>query len=83
MQTTINHADGTSTPVWIVKATEGDCAEWNTAEDLHESYGDTVYTPGYYWAVCSPGCIPDSEFFGPFTNEESAIEGAKEQLNYW
>lgn len=82
MQTTINHADGSSTPVWIIKANEYDCEDWNNAEGLRESAGDNIYVPGYYWAVCQPGCIPDSEFFGPFNNEEEAEKGAEEQLNY-
>lgn len=82
MQTTISHDDGSTTPIWVIRATQADCDDWNQAEGLRESAGDSIYTPGFYWAVCSPGCIPDSEFFGPFTNEESAIEGAEEQLNY-
>ena len=28
--------------------------------------------PGWYWWSCQPGCIPDSDFFGPFETEEEA-----------
>lgn len=83
MQITINYdyAEG-STPVWIILASQNDCDEWNEGEGLREENDDTLYTPGYYWAVCFPGCIPDSDFYGPFNNEESAREAAEEQLNY-
>ena len=81
MQTIINHPDGSSTPVWVTYVNESECKEWNEAENLIYN-GDDIYTPGYYWAVCSPGCIPDSEFFGPFSTEMEAESAAEEQLNY-
>lgn len=29
---------------------------------------------GFYWWTCSPGCLPDSEAFGPFETAEEAEE---------
>jgi hypothetical protein len=83
MQITIQHTDDNhSTPVWITYLTKNDCRELNVGEGLSERNGDTLYTPGYYWAVCSPGCIPDSEFYGPFSDETAADSAADEHLNW-
>ena len=71
-----------STPVWIDYMNQFECDEYNESEGLNENYGDNEYTPGYYWAVCSPGCIPDSEWFGPFSSEELAEENANEFLTW-
>lgn len=77
MQTLIEN-----TPVWITWFSQSECDEYNESENLSEDLGDTEYTPGYYWAVCSPGCIPDSEWFGPFSSEELAEENANDILNW-
>jgi hypothetical protein len=84
MQITIQHEDklGGSTPVWITWFSQSECDEHNEAEGLRETSGDTLYEPGYYWAVCSPGCIPDSEFFGPFASESEAEDHANEFLSW-
>jgi hypothetical protein len=83
MQTTIHHTDNEgSTPVWITWFSQSDCDQHNEAEGLRETSGDNLYEPGYYWAVCSPGCIPNSEFFGPFVTTEEAEDNANEVLNY-
>jgi len=71
-----------STPVWIDYMNQFECDEYNESEELNENYGDTEYTPGFYWCVCSPECIPDSEWFGPFDTEELAEENANEFLNW-
>lgn len=39
----------------------------------------TDYTPGYYYQFCFPGCLPDSEPYGPYETEEDAIEAAREE----
>lgn len=36
------------------------------------------YTEGWYWWSCFPGCIPDSDAYGPFATEEEAVKGANE-----
>lgn len=77
MQITIDN-----TPVWITYFSESECEERNQMEGLRETSGDHIYTAGYYWAVCSPGCIPDSEFYGPFTSETAAESDATEVLNW-
>jgi hypothetical protein len=81
MQITIQSQDGYSTPVWITYLNDSDCKEFNDSEGLLESQGDTIYTAGFYWAVCHPGCIPDSDFSGPFASESVAESDAKEWLN--
>jgi hypothetical protein len=77
MQTTIQDC-----PVWITYLNQFDCDDQNKAEGLRETSGDTMYEPGYYWASCFPGCIPDSEFFGPFASESEAESHAEEHLSY-
>ncbi len=32
---------------------------------------------GYFWQVCLPGCLPDSDVFGPFASREEALEDAR------
>lgn len=34
---------------------------------------------GYYFWFCFPGCLPDSEPFGPYETEEEAIAAARDQ----
>lgn len=34
--------------------------------------------PGFYWWACFPGCLPDSDAFGPFATEQDAINDALE-----
>ena len=83
MQITIQHTnDEGSTPVWITYLNQYDCDDRNQAEGLRETSGDTMYEPGYYWCVCFPGCIPESDFYGPFLNEVEAEKYAEEQLNW-
>lgn len=33
---------------------------------------------GWYWRTCLPGCMPDSDPFGPFDTEEEALEDARQ-----
>jgi hypothetical protein len=32
---------------------------------------------GWYWWSCFPGCLPDSDPFGPFKTEAEALEDAQ------
>ena len=83
MQTLIQHNDNEfATPVRITFLNEYDCDDLNQNEGLSESKGDTIYTPGYYWCVCFPGCLPESDFNGPFRSEESAEKDAEESINW-
>ena len=40
-------------------------------QDLSHPFG-----PGWFWQSCFPGCIPDSEAYGPFKSEDAAFEDA-------
>lgn len=77
MQLSINDC-----PVWITWVSKNEAAEWNKSAGLGTFEGDAIYTEGFYWAYCQPGCIPDSEFFGPFKTEEEAEKDATEVLSY-
>ena len=35
---------------------------------------------GFMWCVCPPGCMPDSDWTGPFATEAEAVANAREYL---
>lgn len=35
---------------------------------------------GWYWWSCFPGCLPDSDPFGPFETEAEALEDARQGI---
>jgi len=37
------------------------------------------YGSGYYWRYCFPGCMPDSDPFGPFKTADEAVKDAQNQ----
>lgn len=45
-------------------------------ECIVDEEGDCMGT-GWYWQSCLPGCLPDSEPFGPFDTEEEALAEAR------
>jgi len=45
-------------------------------QELHDA-GIPV-SPGWYWWLCFPGCLPDSDPYGPFPTEQDALEDARE-----
>ena len=34
--------------------------------------------PGFYWWACLPGCMPDSDPFGPFATYDEALQDARD-----
>ncbi|HXU02811.1 MAG TPA: hypothetical protein VN903_17720 [Polyangia bacterium] len=54
-----------------------------TAADLKakgwtEEYDAENTSPGWYYWFCFPGCLPDSEPFGPFDTKDEALEDARQ-----
>jgi len=54
-------------------------------EVFHISRGDGYYDEdgclretGWYFHYCFPGCLPDSDFYGPYPTQQEAIDGARE-----
>jgi len=45
--------------------------------DFVDDEGDPLEKGWYYW-YCFPGCLPDSDPFGPYTTEAEAIEAARD-----
>ena len=37
-------------------------------------------TGGWYYWFCFPGCLPDSDAFGPFDTHNEALQAAREEL---
>lgn len=48
------------------------------SSDYPPEEGEEELEEGWYWWSCFPGCLPDSEPFGPFTTEEEALADARE-----
>ena len=40
--------------------------------------GNPLFSDGWYWQACFPGCLPDGEAVGPFESEEAAIQDAND-----
>lgn len=40
--------------------------------------GKSTGRTGYFYWFCLPGCLPDSDAYGPFDSEEVALEQARE-----
>lgn len=38
-------------------------------------------TGGWFWWACFPGCLPDSDPFGPFATRAEALADAREQCS--
>ena len=64
----------------LLYADQQDCDEWNEEEGLSEDNGDTLYTPGWYYAYGQPGCLYDSTPFGPYRKYEDAIVAAEQDI---
>lgn len=56
---------------------------WRAGTDLFACEGMLVPSEpardAWWWWTCSPGCLPDSDVFGPFDTEEEAIEDARDE----
>jgi hypothetical protein len=46
--------------------------------NLDHADEDTLTESGWYWQSCFPGCLPDSEPFGPFETEAEALAEAQD-----
>tara|TARA_R100000306_G_scaffold45824_1_gene43645 strand:+ start:327 stop:677 length:351 start_codon:yes stop_codon:yes gene_type:complete len=57
-------------------------ARYNSSLDEYTTVEDTFTEEGWYWWTCLPGCLPDSEPFGPFATEAEAIADAHWEGGY-
>ncbi len=49
--------------------------------DVHDAcLADYV---GWYWWICLPGCLPDSQPMGPFQSFDEAMSDMEETFWYW
>ena len=49
----------------------------NRADGWLDDDGDP-WPAGWYWWACFPGCLPDSDPFGPFETEAEALADARD-----
>ena len=53
--------------------------DYFTEEELREAYPEMEHSEGgYMYCFCFPGCLPDSDWFGPFDSEEAALKNARQ-----
>ena len=50
---------------------------WTANETMYDDEGDPR-PAGWYWWACFPGCMPDSDPFGPFETEAEAFADARD-----
>lgn len=62
--------------VEVFYLSEGDAADFWGQNDLVNA--DNMPEAGWYFWFCFPGCLPDSDPFGPFATEDAAIEAARD-----
>lgn len=68
--------DGWRLPtLWVEEFTGDEAAEFIEERDRPETTDDIA---GFYWCNCIPGCMPDSDWSGPFATEEQAVEAARD-----
>ena len=48
------------------------------ANDARFANDNTLVIAGYYYWYCFPGCLPDSEPYGPFSSKQAAIDDARD-----
>ena len=46
--------------------------------DLEPDEDGQPYEPGWYYWACFPGCLPDSDPYGPFDSYDDALADARE-----
>jgi hypothetical protein len=47
--------------------------------NIHNTENGGEMLTGWYFWYCFPGCLPDSEPFGPYDTEAEAIAAAQEE----
>lgn len=47
------------------------------AEVWYEAKESVHGDPGFYFWFCLPGCLPDSEAYGPYASVQEATEAAR------
>lgn len=75
--------------VEIFKASFAYCEECSSlvfsSETMHEPCEECgkpteLNNQGWFWQPCYPGCLPDSEPFGPFETEAEALADARDGI---
>jgi hypothetical protein len=49
----------------------------NERETTPNNFQASASLAGWYWWSCFPGCLPDSDPYGPYDTEEQALEAAQ------
>lgn len=57
---------------------DADLPEDERAEALEDAANELA---GFYWWTCCAGCLPDSDAFGPFSDEQEAWEDAEAEFS--
>ena len=61
---------------------KGNCSMCGNHAELHETWEESeceeCFESAYYYAFCMPGCLPDSDFYGPFKTEQDAMKDCRD-----
>lgn len=47
-------------------------------ETTPNNFQAASFLQGWYWWSCFPGCLPDSDPYGPYDTEQQALEAAQQ-----
>lgn len=73
-----------SAPIYRVSCAacrrEDDENHTNACVECHREDTDAKKTEniGFWWWACTPGCLPDSDAYGPFATYDAALRDARE-----
>ena len=54
------------------------CDRATCVRDLDDGGIEHTERTGWFWWSCFPGCLPDSDPYGPFDSEQDALDDARE-----
>ncbi len=60
----------------VFHAAEGEL--WDAENDPAQC--DEPSAAGWYFDFCFPGCLPESDPFGPYATEQAAIDACREMV---
>jgi hypothetical protein len=64
-----------------LRAAEEDCPQCADPESdgpAADPGSDHAEHVGWYYWFCFPGCMPDSDAFGPYPSEQAALDAARD-----
>ena len=67
--------------VEVFRADKNDVATWNENDNDIKRGWTNKYRVGWYYWWCVPGCLPDSDPYGPYSSERQAWLAIYDQID--